>query len=59
MPLNGQLKILGCMVQIPSYHELKVPILKKDVAYTNELLSDHKESLEEIWLFYYVRWVGK
>ena len=54
MPLNGQLKILGCMVQIPSYHELKVPILKKDVAYTNELLSDHKESLEEIWLFYYV-----
>ncbi|XP_075670296.1 uncharacterized protein LOC142640086 [Castanea sativa] len=28
----------------PSYHELRVPILKKEVAYTNELLSDHKES---------------
>ena len=28
----------------PSYHELRVPILKKEAAYTNELLSDHKES---------------
>ena len=27
-----------------SYHELRVPILKMEVAYTNELLSDHKES---------------
>ena len=29
-----------------SYHELRVPILKKKVGYTNELLSDHKESKE-------------
>ena len=29
-----------------SYHELRVPILKKKLAYTNELLSDHKESKE-------------
>ncbi|XP_075674825.1 uncharacterized protein LOC142644020 [Castanea sativa] len=28
----------------PSYHELRVSILKKEVAYTNELLSAHKES---------------
>ena len=28
----------------PSYHELRVSILKKEVAYTNELLSGHKES---------------
>ena len=27
----------------PSYHELKVPILE-EVTYTNELLSNHKES---------------
>ena len=27
-----------------SYHELRVPILKMEIAYTNELLSDHKES---------------
>ena len=27
----------------PSYNELRVPILKKEVAYTNELLCDHKE----------------
>ena len=27
----------------PSYHELRVPIIKKEVAYTNELLSDHKQ----------------
>ena len=28
----------------PTYHELSIPILNKEVAYTNELLSDHKES---------------
>ncbi|XP_050255037.1 uncharacterized protein LOC126700916 [Quercus robur] len=30
-----------------SYHELRVPILKKEVAYTNELLSDHKQDWEK------------
>ncbi|KAK4581650.1 hypothetical protein RGQ29_025008 [Quercus rubra] len=33
----------GPNMKPPSYHELKVPILKKEVAYTNELLSDHKQ----------------
>ena len=28
----------------PTYHELSIPILNKEVAYTNELLSDYKES---------------
>ena len=44
----------GPNMKPPSYHELRVPVLKKEVAYTNELLSDHKEILEEIWLFYHV-----
>ncbi|KAK4581633.1 hypothetical protein RGQ29_025003 [Quercus rubra] len=33
----------GPNMKPPSYHELRVPILKKEVAYTNELLSDHKQ----------------
>ena len=28
----------------PTYHELSILILNKEVAYTNELLSNHKES---------------
>ncbi|KAK9991661.1 hypothetical protein SO802_026646 [Lithocarpus litseifolius] len=34
----------GPNMKPPSYHELRVPILKREVAYTNGLLSDHKES---------------
>ena len=33
----------GPNMKPPSYHKLRVPILKKEVAYTNELLSDHKK----------------
>ncbi|XP_030931075.1 uncharacterized protein LOC115956954 [Quercus lobata] len=33
----------GPNMKPPSYHELRVPILKKEVAYTNELLSNHKQ----------------
>ena len=37
----------GPNMKPPSYHELRVPILKKEVAYTNELLSDHKQDWKE------------
>ena len=33
----------GPNMKPPSYHELRVPIHKKEVAYTNELLSGHKQ----------------
>ncbi|XP_030964704.1 uncharacterized protein LOC115985961 [Quercus lobata] len=33
----------GPNMKPPSYHELRVPILKKEVGYTNELLSNHKQ----------------
>ena len=41
----------GPNMKPPSYNELRVPILKKEVAYTNELLSDHKEFLRKYGCF--------
>jgi hypothetical protein len=34
----------GPNLKPPSYYELRVPLLKKEVEYTNELLKGHKES---------------
>ena len=33
----------GPNLKPPSYHELRVPILRKEVTYTNELLGNHKD----------------
>ncbi|KAM4094026.1 hypothetical protein ACB094_06G164000 [Castanea mollissima] len=41
----------GPNMKPPSYHELRVPILKKEVACTNELLSGHKESWKKYGCF--------
>lgn len=34
----------GPNLKPPSYHELRVPILRKEVTYTNELLGNHKDA---------------
>ncbi|XP_075511804.1 uncharacterized protein LOC142547406 [Primulina tabacum] len=37
----------GPNLKLPSYHELRVPLLQKEIAYTNELLKENRDECEK------------
>ncbi|KAL9317320.1 hypothetical protein ACSQ67_013837 [Phaseolus vulgaris] len=40
----------GPNLPTPSYHEIRVPLLDKEVEYTEKLLKDHKLQWSETWI---------
>ena len=49
----------GSNMKLLNYHELKVPILKKEVEYTKKIIEKSQCCIDEVWSFYYVWWVDK
>lgn len=44
----------GPGMKSPTYHEVRVPLLNREVEETNRILEEHKKRMGESWLFDYV-----